>query len=302
MNFRNVLAIFKKELSLYFNTPMAYIILIIFLVISGYFFSYGQTGLFVFGQADMRITFQILHSIFVIFIPAISMRLIAEEKTSGTLHLLITMPISEFEIILGKFLAALVLILTYLFFTLRYPWILSQYGSLDLGPVFGGYLGLIFVGAAYTSIGIFASAISKNQLVAFILGVVMCFAVQMTNQVPHVFASGEFFGELDASSLFFDAVVFLSAAIFVTAFVKAVLPNVGFKKIVGSIFVIVFAISLLFAAAKYMPSVFIFLGLDYHFENIARGVIDSRDILYNLSIVAFFLFAATKTLETRKWR
>jgi len=302
MNFSNIFTIYKKEMKNYFNTPLAYIVLIIFLIVSGYFFSYGQTGMFAYKQADMRIIFQVLHIIFVIFIPAISMGLIAEEKSNGTLQLLVTMPVRDLDIILGKYLAALSLILIYLLLTLRYPIILDKYGNLDWGPVIGGYVGLFFAGASYLAIGIFASSISKNQVVAFILGVVLCFAFQMTDSLPTLFQTGSVFEGLGAGSIITNIVIILIAAALVTMFIHFIAPHISIEKASAIVALALAIIIIILALAKFVPSLFIYIGINHHFKNIARGVIDTTDLVYYLSLVGLFLYLGTYTLAERKWK
>ncbi|HDG68529.1 MAG TPA: hypothetical protein ENG11_05230, partial [candidate division Zixibacteria bacterium] len=302
MKFSNVFAIYKRELKRYFNTPLAYIVLIIFLIVSGYFFSYGQTGMFAYGQADMRIIFQIMHIIFVVFIPAISMGLIAEERSRGTLHLLVTLPVRDFEIILGKYLAALTLIVIYLILTLRYPLILDKYGDLDWGPTTGGYIGLFLVGAVYLAIGMYASSISPNQITAFILGVILCFAFQMTDQLPTLFQSGGALGEIGLGSIVTNVIVVIVSAALVTLFIHYVSHSVSLTKSALYVAIAVVVVGIVLALAKFLPGVFLYLSLNQHFRNIARGVIDTRDIVYYLSLITAFLYLATYSLEGRKWK
>ena len=302
MNFSNISTIYKKEMKNYFNTPLAYIILIIFLIVSGYFFSYGQTGMFAYNQADMRIIFQVLHIIFVIFIPAISMGLIAEEKSNGTLQLLVTMPIRDFDIILGKYFAALSLIGVYLLLTLRYPMILDAYGNLDWGPVVGGYFGLFFAGAAYLAIGMFASSISKNQVVAFILGVILCFAFQMTDSLPTVFQTGGIFEGIGVGLIIKNVIIILILSALVTVFIHFIAPHISIKKASAIVVLALVIIIGILALAKVFPSLFVYFSINNHFKNIARGVVDTKDILYYLSLVGLFLYLGTYSLSTRKWK
>ena len=162
----NILVIFKREFRSYFDSPVAYIVLMFSLAVVGYFFT---ANLFLANQANLRTLFSILPLLFVFFIPAISMRLIAEEKKTGTIKLLFTYPIRDSEIVVGKYLAALGLIAVLLLFTLVYAFSVSFLGDLDGGQTLSGYIGLFLMGAAYLAIGMFASAITENQIVAFIV-------------------------------------------------------------------------------------------------------------------------------------
>lgn len=235
----NQVAVFcKKELRSFFDSPIAYIVITIFLLITGWFFF---SDLFLVNQASLRNLFGIVPFIFMFFVPAVTMRLISEEKRSGTIEVLLTLPVRDHEIILGKFLAGLILIFAAVILTFVYTLTLSGLGDLDFGSVVAGYIGLIFLGAAYLSIGVFTSSLTQNQIVAFITSFVIIFALFMLDKV----------------------------LIFVPGF---------------------------------LVSFFEYLSVDYHFSNIARGVIDSRDVIYYLSIIFLFLFLAVRALESRKWR
>ena len=166
---RNIKAIYFKEMRSYFNSPMAYIFLVIFAVINGYFFT--QT-FFLFNQSDMRSLFNIIPLVYLFFIPAITMSLIAREKNLGTMEIMSTLPLKDLDFVAGKFLAALSLVLVGLLITLVHFFTLIQVGTnIDYGAVFTGYLGLALAGAVYSSVGTFASSVTDNQVVAFIIGI-----------------------------------------------------------------------------------------------------------------------------------
>ena len=166
---RNMKAIYMKEMKSYFNSPMAYIFLIIFAVINGYFFT---RTFFLFNQSDMRSLFNIIPLVYIFFIPAVTMSLIAKEKNLGTMEVMSTLPLKDMDFVLGKFLAALSLIVIGLFITLIHFFTLTQVGTnIDYGAIFTGYLGLALAGAVYSSVGTFASSVTDNQVVAFIIGI-----------------------------------------------------------------------------------------------------------------------------------
>jgi ABC-2 type transport system permease protein len=233
----NVGPIFRREVRSYFNSPVAYVVIIVFLGIIGWFFT---SNLFLMNIASLRVVFELVPLVFLFFVPAITMRLLAEEKKSGTLELLATKPVRDIEIILGKFLAAWALLAAALAPTLLYVVTVGLLGSLDLGPVFTGYLGLLLMGGVYIAIGLFASSLTENQIIAFIIS-----------------------------------------------------------------FLIVLALFLMDKVLMYVPEAFAstmeFLAIDYHFSNIARGVIDSRNIIYFGSLLGLSLYLATVSLERRKW-
>jgi len=236
---RGMIGIYKRELNGYFNSPIAYIFIVVFLLLASWLFFRGY---FLYAQADLRPFFSLLPWMFLFFVPAVSMRLWAEERKLGTAELLLTLPVRDEEIILGKFLAGLTLVV--LTVVLEFPLLLltAYLGDIDPGPVVGGALGAVFLGGAYLAIGLFLSAVTDNQIVAFILGVVVCFA------------------------LF----------------------------IVGENLVLITAPS---SVAPLLRS----LGLGAHFESMGRGVIDSRDVVYYLSVIVFFLYLNRLAVRERRW-
>ena len=166
---RNVSTICKRELGGFFNSPMAYIFLVIFAIVNGYFFT---NTFFLFGQSDLRVLFDIVPLVYLFFIPAVSMGLIARENNLGTMEIMSTMPINTYEFVLGKFLAASSLILLGLVATSIHLFTLISVGTnVDYGAIFSGYLGLALMGSTYAAIGTYASSVTENQVVAFIIGV-----------------------------------------------------------------------------------------------------------------------------------
>ncbi|MCG3151039.1 MAG: hypothetical protein GEEBNDBF_00306 [bacterium] len=160
-------AIFRKEFGGYFSTPAGYIYLFLFLVISMGFFFGGQ-DFFTRNQASMRGYFLFLPTMFLFFIPAVAMRLWAEERARGTQEILLTLPVTDLEVIVGKFLAAVAFIGVALVLSLSLPVTLSFIGRPDWGPIIGGYLGAVLMGSAFLSIGIYMSAVNSNQMMAFL--------------------------------------------------------------------------------------------------------------------------------------
>lgn len=190
----------------------------------------------------MRGYFSLLPWLYLIFVPAISMRSWAEEKKIKTLELLLTWPINDVEVVIGKFLASFCFLAISLLLSITIPISIAILGNPDGGAIVGGYIGGLFLGGAYLAIGLWISSLTENQIVAFIMGVVITF-------------------------LFF---------------------------MIGNPFVT------MLAPAPLVP-LFNYLGLGNHFESIGRGVIDSRDIIYYISLIGFFLFLNVRSLESRKW-
>lgn len=236
---RNVLAVARREVAAYFDSPVAYIVLVSFLAVAGWMYF---STLFLLDRADMRPFFTPSPfspaMLIVILAPAMTMRLIAEERKSGTIELLLTMPMRDGEIVVGKFLAALTLMMVGLGLTLAYPLTVAQLGDLDWGPVIGGYVGMTLFAAALLAIGVLCSTLTENQIVAFI-------------------------------------VAFLVSA------------------------VLYYVYWLQFFVPAFLSPLVEFLSVSFHLDNLARGVIDSRDVLYYLSLTAACLLLATQALARR---
>jgi ABC-2 type transport system permease protein len=235
---KNVLAISRREFTAYFNSPIAYIVAVVYITTGGYLF-FKQ--LFIEGQADMRPFFGLAPLLFLFIMPLLTMRLLAEEKREGTLELLLTMPVTDWEVVVGKYLASIGLIAVLLALTLTFPVTVAALGPLDKGATFAGYVGLLLMCGAYAAIGLMASAFTRNQIVAVLIA------------------------------------FFISFGLFLVGQMVQVLPP--------SLAPIANAIS-----------------ITTRFQNIARGVLDSRDLLYYASMIFGCLLIAEATLESRRWR
>jgi ABC-2 type transport system permease protein len=228
--------ILKKEFKDYFVSPIAYIVISIFLIVTGWFFF---STFFLYNQASMRNFFSLLPLIFSFVIPAVTMRLFAEELNVGSYEILMTLPVTFSDIILGKFAAGVAMTAAMLLPTIAYPVCISFIGDLDWGPVVGGYLGALLLGGTFSAIGLFASSATRNQIIAFIFGAAICFTLTL----------------LDKMLFFFP------------------------EKILNIIQ---------------------YLGADSHFQNISRGIIDSRDILYFISVMFIGLYATYLSLMKKE--
>jgi ABC-2 type transport system permease protein len=236
-----VCAIWRKEFSGYWYSPIAYIVITVFLVIMNWLFF---RGFFIMGDASMRGFFGLIPVAFIFLLPALTMRQWAEELRSGTIETLMTKPVREWEAVLGKYLAGLSFLFIVLVLTLPTPLTvagLSQNG-LDWGVLLASYLGALMIGAAYLAIGGWVGSFTANQIVAFILGLALIFT--------------------------------------------------GF--IIGESLVTMFAPGFLVTPLEY-------LGLNRHYVSISRGVIDTRDVIYYLSVVFLFLYLTVRAVESRKW-
>jgi ABC-2 type transport system permease protein len=235
---QNILAVAKREFTSYFNSPIAYIVATVYILLSGWLFF---SDLFLNGQADMRQFFAMAPLLFAIVIPLLTMRLLAEERREGTLELLLTMPVTDWQVVLGKFLASVGLIAALLGLTLAFPLSVAALGPLDKGATFAGYVGLLLMGGAYAAIGLMASAFTKNQIIAVLVGFMISFALFLVGQLVQVLPP--------------------SLAPFCNA-----------------------------------------ISISTRFHNIARGVLDTRDLLYYASMIGACLLVAQTMLESRRWR
>ena len=170
----NIAAIFKKEFRSYFNSPIAYIFITFFLALSAWFFF---RGFFIISQANMRGFFTVMPWLYLFFVPAVTMKLWAEERKLGTVEILMTLPIKDYEVVLGKYLASFALLGVTILLSLSLPISVASLGDPDGGPIVGGYIGLLLMGAAYLSIGLFASTLTENQIISFIVGIGLCFVL-----------------------------------------------------------------------------------------------------------------------------
>jgi len=227
--------IFKKEFRTYFVSPIAYIVISIFLLVTGWFFF---TTFFLYNQANLRNFFSLLPIIFSFVVPAVTMRLFSEELNVGSYEILLTMPVTFLDVVVGKFLSAVAFIAVMIAPTLSYPITVSFLGELDWGPVAGGYLGAVLLGASFSAIGLFASSLTRNQIIAFIIGMAICFSLVLVDKM-----------------LFF-------------------LPQT-------------------------LLGILSYLGADAHFQNISKGIIDSRDVLYFLSVCFVGLYGAHLVMQEK---
>ncbi len=235
----NYSILYRKEVRSFFNSPVAYITLVVFLMITAWFF---MSTFFLINESDLRTLFSVVPIVYIFFVPAITMSLIAKEKNTGTMEFITTLPFSDGEIVVAKFLAALTLIATALAFTLvHFVSLLIIGNNIDIGALLSGYLGLLLAGAAYAAIGTFGSSVTDNQITAFLISFLIIFIFFILDKI----------------------------LIFVPGF---------------------------------LGSIFQFLSMDYHLNNISRGVIDSRNLVYFGSLIAFFLLVSIRILEMRKWR
>jgi len=238
-------SIVLREIKSFFGSPIGYLVVALFLVLNGLFLWVfeGDYNIMNSGFADLSPFFIIAPWILLFLIPAVSMRSFSDEKKQGTLELLVTKPLSLWQIVNGKFLGSFFLIVIAIVPTVIYAFVISSLGmpvgNLDFGSTLGSYFGLLFLIAAYTAIGVFSSSLSENQIIAFIISVFLCFF---------------FYFAFDGMATYFPSI-----ENFITA-----------------------------------------LGMNSHFKSMSRGVLDTRDILYFLSITALFLSLTVFQLKSDK--
>ncbi len=241
-------ALIRKEVSGFLSSIIGYVVIAVFLLLTGLFmwgFS-GQLHVLDQGYATLETLFYVAPWVFMFLVPAVTMRSFSEEKRTGTIELLFTRPLTDLQIILAKYTAGVFLVLLALIPTLIYYYSVyalgNPVGNIDHGGTWGSYLGLLFLSAGFTSIGIFASAVSENQVVAFILALFLCFFFYSgLGQI----ASFELFGSMD----------------------------------------------------RFIQS----LGIAEHFDSMSRGVIDTRDVVYFVSLSGIFIVLTRTILQSRKW-
>jgi ABC-2 type transport system permease protein len=236
---RNTIAITWKELKTYFGSPMAYIIAAVFLAITGYFFAQSVSSPF--AEASVRGWIVPTTFILVLWAPVLTMRLFAEEQKMGTLELLLTSPVRDTEVVVGKFLASFGILVGTVVLTLFYVLLLFWFGDPDIGPLFAAYLGLLLYGAATLAVGLFASSVTGNPIVAAVVGFGLLLLLTLTDQAAAV-TSG-------VASLVLEQ-----------------------------------------------------FSLTGHFVDFARGIIDTKNLIYFITMIVLFLFLAVRVIESRRWR
>ncbi len=239
---RNALIIARREIEAYFVSPIAYVVIAAYLVVMGLLFSLvvaGRPG----AEASLRFVFGNVFSAIILIIvgPLLTMRLLAEEQRSGTIELVLTSPVRDWEVVLGKYLAGLAVFLTMLIPTVIYPVLIDHFGNPDRGVFLTTYIGVILLGMALLSLGLLTSAVTQNQIVAAFLGL-------------------------------------------------------------GLILLLTFAEFLASVVGDPFSDILSYLGLFSHFFDFLRGIIDTRDVVYYLSVTVGALFLTTQILGTRRWR
>jgi ABC-2 type transport system permease protein len=238
METQNVLAVARREFASYVNSPIAYMVVTVYFITAGWLFF---TELFLGGQADLRSFFGLAPLLFALIMPFLTMRLFAEERAHGTLELLLTMPVTDWQVVLGKYLASIGLVAVLLALTLAFPLTVGFLGPIDKGATVAAYFGMVLMCGTYAAIGLMASAFTRNQIIAALIAFAIGFGLFILGQLVQVLPS------------------------WIAPFANAI-------------------------------------SIHSRFQNLARGVIDTRDVLYFLSMIGGCLLVAQSTLESRRWR
>ncbi len=228
--------IMKRELKAYFTAPVAYIVTALFLIIAGILF---YSVFFLQDRAELRQYFSTLPVLLSFFIPALTMRIFAEERRVGSIETLMTLPVTEVDVVTGKYLASFLSTLIMIAPTLFYILPAAIFGSPDFGPIIGGYIGSIFLCASFTAIGVFATSVTKNQIIAFFTGFIICIALTM----------------IDSFLIFLPSPV---------------------------------------------VNLLTYISASGHFTSISRGILDTRDVIYFISLTALFFTATVKLQQKAK--
>ena len=236
---RTAQAVAWKEIQVYFSSPTAYIVGMMFLALSGFFFARDLNDPF--PQATLSSFFDGATIILILLAPALTMRLMAEEQKLGTIELLLTSPVRDWEVVIGKYIASLVFLLATVAMTLYYTILLYVFANPDPGPIYAGYLGLALYGGAALAIGLLCSTVTSNQIVAAVVAMGILLVL--------------FFADLASANIGGTA--------------STVIQELSIKS---------------------------------HFDDFDRGVIDSKHIVYFVSVIVFFLFLSIRALESRRWR
>lgn len=237
---RNVWTITSRELKSYFASPVAYVVSALFLLAMGYLFPLILINS---QDASLRGTFSNMIFILLLLAPALTMRLLADEQRMGTIELLLTSPVHDWQVVVGKFLGSLILyVVMFIGPTLYYVLILKVFGEPDFGPIVTGYLGILLLGASFLAIGVFTSSLTQNQVIAYFAGLVILILLWIADAAGGI---------------------------------------AGFGPI---------------------SSALSYLAVTQHYDNFFRGIVDTTDVVYSLSVIAVALFLATQVLQTRRWR
>jgi ABC-2 type transport system permease protein len=292
-------AIFKREFASYFNSLMAYFFMVIFL--SAVNMVYVWFALLRARTTVISHYFDSIIIAFWIFIPAITMRMWSEEKKSGTLELMMTMPIRDIEAVLGKFLASFAfLALTLLLSLISIPPLLYYLGAPDSGPIIGGYVGLLLLGSSFIAVGLAVSAMTENQFIAFLLTLMICLGLLGVQELADTA-----WALVLVVYFVINPVVYVITRIGVggqsgNRFKVLLITNIVCTVLVGAAIGVHLAYDVL-SPPTWLTQVESYFDAGHHFDSIGRGVIDTRDLVYYFSVIGFFLFLNYRAVASRRW-
>lgn len=284
-------AIYKRELKAYFTSMIGYLFLAFFLVFLGiYFVVYNL----VYAYANFEYVLEDINFIFIVIVPVITMRILAEEKNQKTDQLLLTSPVSITGIVLGKYLAVVTVFFFAMCFTLFYPLILSQFGAISMGTAYSAILGFFLMGCAYLAIGVFLSAIAENQMIAAVLSVIV---ILMTNLIQGIASI------LPTDSL---SIWLILAAVVLVIFgiVYWNTRNLTLTLVLAAAAEGAMAVLYVVKASVYeglIENICNWLAISDKYSNFSAGILDLQSCIYFISVVAIFLVITVQTLNKRRW-
>lgn len=286
-----MLAIYKKEICAYFNSMVGCVFLAFFLAIIGiYTWAYNFAG----GMGNFEITLNSVAFLFVILIPILTMRIVAEENRQKTDQLLYTAPISIGKIILGKYLAVLTLFLIGCAVISVYPLILSRYGEVRLGLAYGGIIGFILLGAAYIAIGMFISSLTESQVISAVVSFLVLLLTYLIGGISTMFPA------VDTAQWIILAFVFL-LIVFVFYYMMRNIIVVGIIGVVGEGAMLALYLAKPSAYEGLVPKICEWLAISGKFQNFAMGIIDYSAVVYYLSIVFLFIFLTIQIIRKKRF-
>ncbi len=286
-----MLAIFSKELKAYFYSATGYVFMVVFLLIGGIFFA--DYNLIPASPLYSNVLSSMIF-IFLILVPIITMRLLAEEKHQKTDQLLLTSPLSAAQIVIGKYLAAIALFYLTLTATLLYPFMLSWYGPVAIGEIASVYIGFALLGAAFIAIGLFVSSLTENQVVSAVCSFGLLLFLWIIDWIQESLPADGTTGVL------FAAIIVVSIAIILYQATRNIIGSIT-ELIVGASLILIIFLKNSVLFEGFMPRFLGWLSLVSRFKNFSMGILDLTSIVYYLTYAAAFVYLSIKNIEKRRW-
>ena len=286
-----MIAVYKRELRSYLTSMIGYLFIFFILLLTGIYFSAYQLGA---AYPRFEYTLSALTFVFLISVPILTMRVLAEERKQKTDQLLLTAPVSIEKIVFGKYFALVTIFAIPMLIMCLYPLLMTKFGTVSLGAAYTAILGFFLLGCANLAIGVFISSLTESQVIAAVLTFVILFALYMMNGISYFFSEGAL------STCVTFGLLILAAAIIIYTMIKNFLISAVIC-IVGEIaLVIVYVVNSSFFSGGIQKILDIF-NLSSHFDNFANAIFDVKGILYFLSVIAVCLFLTVQSIAKRRW-